>query len=629
MNALVSTCLRPSKRNVVMDEDMEGTLTAVIMTNQHNFGSDQEAEEIVSMPNANQEAPPSPPNNTTGKTLVQSPSRPRTFWLSDLACSKKDAKIPQLYSPLSKKYKGSKATSSSMPTMPDLTCHKSRWEFQSTLAGDHQQRPDILDLSHTRINPMALQYGLTPRIAERITEFRFNRDLIGIHDLPSFLDMIKTLLPNLRHLFLKVNNEQDTEDHVDEDCDETEVFSSDGVVRNGAQDEESTGSNESAANKQRESEKIERLYILYRLPHLLYIDAKEVTRTERNLACPNSVGYQVKDYDWIKHKNPLSNNQNSENLESSIRYHSAEGEKRHAADCDGKRDVGFEVPLNSTDGRSRMVDSSPKITTPRKAIDPKRNLSPPSPASTSMSTYVTDLKPLHLFSDSNAHSPRTILRMFPRTGKSIATKSKISNNDLDYKKTQERNLTNGSRDQSDSEKNFKAENEHRLISSPPEHTQEKPPQQPKHNLDSFLQKGNARNTLHPKTPLAHSEATDVAIAGTGQLISSLSLKIDSSDSEKENALKSQSNKNAGYQRKKNDKFPLVGSTVKVKLKKRNSRPPKCPSPPPPPPASLKTSTTFTKMADRNKVKIKRILSSASLMDDIDDDDISLSDSEER
>lgn len=139
-------------------------------------------------------------------------------------------------------------------TIPtDLKLHAERWSHMSRLAGAHQQDDTVLRIPRTNMAPRSLQSGIPPQLASRIAEVHLG----SVTNLPEWLDVLSTHFTNVQHLFL--------------DKDDTT-----------------------------EAGRIRRLYILYRLPHLLTMDGRPVTDLERSLARPVSPnGLPVAQNDWI------------------------------------------------------------------------------------------------------------------------------------------------------------------------------------------------------------------------------------------------------------------------------------------------------------------------------------------
>lgn len=552
-------------------------------------------------------------------TSIQSPSRIRgkSFTIQK--------EIPLIYSPLVEGYKGNQSHLSNKyatfaETIPNPTDFNSRWEYMSTLAGDHRQSPHILNVSRRRIDPSLLKFGITPLLAQNIFDFTFNRDFFGKHELPSFLDLVEELFPNLKRLSLQSEHTiqaQFIKKPLKEQSDEGIGFSADGddeIPTNENNSELFAKFDSSIAMAERESERMERLYILYRLPSLTHINQVQVTEQERKLSRPDQLsGYKMENYEWVTaamiSSSPSASSPSDKNNESPLRYYCTEEDVESYGSKDNTNNDGLEIELNSMIDLARDGDRSNEV------IDSIRN-ERKRLSSKSLPTRIHNLEQLqgqsHSIYEEKANSARSLLRMFPRTGRAIAVKStdstpstperlNIPKNNSAWRNNNELIKNKGS-DSKVNQSNRTTEDSLHIPS--------------KNNLDSFLQKGNAKNVVDRKSPhKAASEATDIAIAGTGQLISKLSLKNNSHDANKENVSKERREGKV-----ENNQQPLVGSMVKVKIKKRKgiasaSRPP--PSPSPSAAAALRRPSFRARLKKNQRGKLKSMLSCGSLMDDED------------
>jgi hypothetical protein len=506
------------------------------------------------------------------------------------------------------------------PSMPNPGDFQSRWEFMSTLAGDHRQSIHVLDVSNRRIQPAALKFGVTPLVAQSITDFSFNRNFFGKHDLPAFLDLVKELFPNLERLTLKGDFGVDTnkssllkstsigspspdEDEgrifsADESESESDQSDNDDVISSSGSGSGSTHSVEKfeavIAMAERETERMQRLYILYRLPTLSYINDKEVTAEEKNLSHPKSMrGQKIKSHEWVRTAIFPSKERL---LAEPLRYYSTEEDINDEHE-QGLDDSGLEVELNSGADLVEIHDTTPLHLglNPIAYQDSTQGLS-----SQSLPTHRDDPN-----SDTGLKPTTSLLRMFPHTGTSIARKSEESPPVHPSLVSEANSIP--AEIASSPKKQISAGNSPKSTS-------------PKLNLDSFLQKGNAENKVRRKSPKAPSEATDIAVAGTGRLVSKLSSK---GDLDKEN-LSKQIRRRSDRHQDDNKIPPLLGSTVNVKIKKKRSKPKLSSRPPPSPlPASASRMSQPQHSRGRRKhkhSKKKRVLGSISLMDDINDDD---------
>ena len=146
-----------------------------------------------------------------------------------------------------------------------------RMNVLSKYASDHNKTidPSILDLTHRNEleNPEMLRYGITPEVASQILELRVHNSTIEEGcGWPYFLDVISTLLLNLKHVQCWYPDE------VKPPYNDCVTF---------------------------EQKRMLRLYILYRLPDLQSINEEYVTEEERRLARPcTPLGVQVNREDW-------------------------------------------------------------------------------------------------------------------------------------------------------------------------------------------------------------------------------------------------------------------------------------------------------------------------------------------
>mmetsp|Transcript_977 Transcript_977/g.2065 ORF Transcript_977/g.2065 Transcript_977/m.2065 type:complete len:632 (+) Transcript_977:238-2133(+) len=181
-----------------------------------------------------------------------------------------------------------------------LIKHDDRWRAMSQLAGSHRQSARLLDLSNRSLPPEALKYGVPPKTAGMVTELRYDGNLVGKDDLPSFLDIVVPLFPRLQHISLRNNpccpatvSTSRAMDNGDSDGDDEEPIPDiDPKLK-----KKLDAAIEAA---DREQVRMQRLYIIYRLPDLLSIDGVNTTAKERHLARPlTPVGTPVKKDDWL------------------------------------------------------------------------------------------------------------------------------------------------------------------------------------------------------------------------------------------------------------------------------------------------------------------------------------------
>jgi hypothetical protein len=131
------------------------------------------------------------------------------------------------------------------------------------------------------MTPAALRSGMPLQAAARVLSLHLELDERDDR-LPAWLDVITTVYFNLQHLYL--GRASTTDVYIDRN--------------DGSQDnlqESQTASSPKISNRMR------RLYILYRLPDLLSIDGITVTAQERLLARPNDPnGARVKREEWVE-----------------------------------------------------------------------------------------------------------------------------------------------------------------------------------------------------------------------------------------------------------------------------------------------------------------------------------------
>lgn len=158
-----------------------------------------------------------------------------------------------------------------------------RWSLISDQAGPHRQDGASL-MVRRHMKPASLRRGIMSKfVATRVRSLSLWLD----HKediLPQWLDVITTLFPNLEHLTL-------SQDYFEGE-EEIEV-----------------------------SSRMRRLYILYRLPDLLSIDGKAVTRAERSIARPSTPnGERVQRNDWMDKKTASSLLDNEDDEEEDYQY---------------------------------------------------------------------------------------------------------------------------------------------------------------------------------------------------------------------------------------------------------------------------------------------------------------------
>jgi hypothetical protein len=149
-----------------------------------------------------------------------------------------------------------------------------RWERISSQAASHRQDGSRLTI-RAKISPVALRIGLTSEARRRVTHLFLCVDEDTL--VPTWLDELSTDdFPNLKHI-----------DFIDCDCFPEE-------------------------DHMAASARMRRLYVLYRLPHLVTIDGIEVTNTERRLARPNDPLFDDHNDSDAHGKDERNNDQNSD-----------------------------------------------------------------------------------------------------------------------------------------------------------------------------------------------------------------------------------------------------------------------------------------------------------------------------
>lgn len=131
-----------------------------------------------------------------------------------------------------------------------------RWESISEQAGDHRQSGRVLVL-HRTISPLALRYGMTRQASLRVRTLSLALDKRGF-ELAEWIDIIAVTLTNLENLFI-----------VDSQFQDLSI-----------------------------SKRMQRLYVLQKIPNLTSIDDISITEGERSMArSKSSAGSQVVDCD--------------------------------------------------------------------------------------------------------------------------------------------------------------------------------------------------------------------------------------------------------------------------------------------------------------------------------------------
>ena len=572
-----------------------------------------------------------------------------------------------------------------LSTSNQLKSHAERWEYQSSLAGSHSQNSHVLDVSHlTNISLQSLKCGITPNMAKGITEFKCSL-MEHKSDLPSILDLVINMFPNLSHFTLveksnSVNDDYSKENHEyatprnkdpcygnEYDDNHVKVYSADG------DDDQETGDNEyelatascqkasclprqlqyqvatwpplssSIATQalqmaEKESERMKRLYILYRMPNLVSINGQIVTEEERKLSKPISPsGKKVKRQEWLTQamadnkdsfatRDVLGSTLDARFIRDNSLYFSSEEEEEDSKESSLEQSTDEMNLTATTTTPPDRLDAQPKSKHRIEQLCESNLSTNPKSLSPSATIIKTPQR------NPNQHLPQprmnltspsrsNLIGIFPHTGKSVSTPaSTIVNSDSRPVMHKSQIYTSHSDQPLKSpnhevlKKDVSSSHRHDLLQDQiPSSVKNTTMPPSKTNLDSFIAKDKARERSQcDNTIVTPSEATDVAIAG--HLLSKY--KLGGSHTDKENLVnftsssEEKDNKSRRKEKKERRSMPLVGSTVKVKLKKSKRQ-----SLPPPSPAS-----TFREFPKTQKKKGRTLASFIDQMDDDDDDD---------
>jgi len=178
-----------------------------------------------------------------------------------------------------------------------------RWQFLSRQAGLHRQ-----DASSFRVGPnvatapAALRNGMPPAAAQRVRSLYLDQVAISRNALPEWLDAVSATFANLEHLYLRSGS---TAASTNES---SEGGGGGVVVEQRLVDGENAPAVGDSSSKREElrrdagenTNRLRRLYVLYRLPNLKSIDGVPVTQSERSLSRPdNPNGARVNREDWL------------------------------------------------------------------------------------------------------------------------------------------------------------------------------------------------------------------------------------------------------------------------------------------------------------------------------------------
>ncbi|KAL7579461.1 hypothetical protein ACA910_014121 [Epithemia clementina (nom. ined.)] len=177
----------------------------------------------------------------------------------------------------------------------ELTDPEERWKVLKEQAGSHQQDGSVLRLRPNVHTPKVLKCGMPPQAAARVLELHVK---VSGETLPAWMDAIASTFVNLQHLYVSQSPEEERENEVQHSVNRTSLArnkSGDSSLQN-PQDEEE------AKKVAEHSNRLKRLYILYRLPDLVSIDGSRVSAVERKLARPDDPnGERVNRNEWVKH----------------------------------------------------------------------------------------------------------------------------------------------------------------------------------------------------------------------------------------------------------------------------------------------------------------------------------------
>ena len=169
-----------------------------------------------------------------------------------------------------------------------LQDHKDRWQHMSELAGPHKQDDLILKFDRP-IAPMAFKTGVPSQLASRVETLHIATQ----SNLPEWLDVLSSTCFALQHLHLRLLPTLPPGHSHDK--------------------------HDSGGPTSHDAARMQRLYILYRLPDLKSIDGDEVTDLERQLARPDTPnGERVNPREWLCDDEPLLPHEDSEDADDRL-----------------------------------------------------------------------------------------------------------------------------------------------------------------------------------------------------------------------------------------------------------------------------------------------------------------------
>ncbi|GFH48768.1 predicted protein [Chaetoceros tenuissimus] len=234
---------------------------------------------------------------------IQSPSRVR-MKEEDPTC-KDNGEISTFYSPLSPLYDGEKYQWH-IPNELSLRNSLDRWIFQSSICGSHAQPLHVLDLQNCSFDLVtSLKFGLTREMYKYITDIRISEDSFQSYGLPTLIDLMEHCFPNLEHFSIKKSHLRSrTTEQCKNHHSEIKAYNADGedIIYSMKMDKETEELldtfDSSIECMERDTEYMQRLYLIFRLPSLQSINGICISQKERDTASP-AKKCKVPNYEWI------------------------------------------------------------------------------------------------------------------------------------------------------------------------------------------------------------------------------------------------------------------------------------------------------------------------------------------
>mmetsp|Transcript_14153 Transcript_14153/g.30874 ORF Transcript_14153/g.30874 Transcript_14153/m.30874 type:complete len:712 (-) Transcript_14153:59-2194(-) len=171
-----------------------------------------------------------------------------------------------------------------------------RWNAVKEQAGKHQQDGSVLILRPHIHSPQVLKSGMPPQAASRVKELHVQ---VTSETMPAWMDAIVNTFFNLQHLHITQVKPENRENEVRQSVRKTRVGKATSNITSSSSNT-SEEDEEEARLAAEHSDKLKRLYILYRLPDLISIDGMRVTSAERSLANPDDPnGQRVDKKEWV------------------------------------------------------------------------------------------------------------------------------------------------------------------------------------------------------------------------------------------------------------------------------------------------------------------------------------------